>query len=91
MTAKLAERPGRNEPCHCGSGRKYKQCCLPKDEAKASAARAKIAAEAPVPPPETPTPAPTRAPKPKTEQPWRATSSRGFAPRSRTPRKVGGG
>lgn len=20
--------PGRNEPCHCGSGRKYKQCCL---------------------------------------------------------------
>lgn len=21
-------RPGRNEPCHCGSGRKYKKCCL---------------------------------------------------------------
>ena len=20
---------GRNEPCPCGSGRKYKQCCLP--------------------------------------------------------------
>lgn len=20
-------RPGRNEPCHCGSGRKYKKCC----------------------------------------------------------------
>ena len=19
---------GRNEPCHCGSGRKYKHCCL---------------------------------------------------------------
>jgi len=19
--------PGRNEPCHCGSGRKYKKCC----------------------------------------------------------------
>ena len=23
---------GRNEPCHCGSGRKYKKCCLRKDE-----------------------------------------------------------
>ncbi|NLP63803.1 SEC-C metal-binding domain-containing protein [Paraburkholderia sacchari] len=19
---------GRNDPCHCGSGRKYKKCCL---------------------------------------------------------------
>lgn len=23
---------GRNEPCHCGSGRKYKKCCMPNDE-----------------------------------------------------------
>jgi SEC-C motif len=23
---------GRNEPCHCGSGAKYKRCCLGKDE-----------------------------------------------------------
>lgn len=22
----------RNDPCHCGSGRKYKKCCLEKDE-----------------------------------------------------------
>ncbi|NZA25296.1 SEC-C domain-containing protein [Luteimonas sp. SJ-92] len=22
-------RPGRNDPCDCGSGRKFKQCCLP--------------------------------------------------------------
>ena len=22
---------GRNQPCHCGSGRKYKLCCLAKD------------------------------------------------------------
>ncbi len=22
---------GRNEPCHCGSGKKYKKCCLQKD------------------------------------------------------------
>jgi len=21
-------RIGRNEPCHCGSGKKYKKCCL---------------------------------------------------------------
>lgn len=24
---------GRNDPCHCGSGKKYKKCCLSKDEA----------------------------------------------------------
>ena len=29
---------GRNQPCLCGSGKKYKRCCLPKDEAAASAA-----------------------------------------------------
>jgi uncharacterized protein YecA (UPF0149 family) len=23
----LASEPGRNEPCACGSGRKYKKCC----------------------------------------------------------------
>jgi hypothetical protein len=26
-------KPGRNEPCHCGSGRKFKQCCLALGEA----------------------------------------------------------
>ena len=24
--------PSRNEPCHCGSGKKYKKCCSSKDE-----------------------------------------------------------
>ena len=24
-------KPGRNEKCHCGSGKKYKNCCLQKD------------------------------------------------------------
>jgi len=24
---------GRNDPCHCGSGKKYKKCCLKKDQA----------------------------------------------------------
>jgi hypothetical protein len=26
-------RIGRNDPCHCGSGKKYKRCCLEKDQA----------------------------------------------------------
>jgi hypothetical protein len=29
---------GRNQPCHCGSGRRYKHCCLEKDQAKEHAA-----------------------------------------------------
>lgn len=24
---------GRNDPCHCGSGKKYKKCCLLVEEA----------------------------------------------------------
>ena len=98
MTTKTVERPGRNEPCRCGSGRKYKHCCLEKDDKKAAAARAKAAKveEAPAAAAEeaaTTTSAP-RAPKPKTDQPWKvggSGSTRGFVPRSRTPRKVGGG
>lgn len=27
-------KTGRNDPCPCGSGRKYKHCCLAKDEAR---------------------------------------------------------
>jgi hypothetical protein len=26
-----AALPGRNDPCHCGSGKKYKKCCEEKD------------------------------------------------------------
>lgn len=29
------ELPGRNEPCWCGSGKKYKKCHLYEDEKKA--------------------------------------------------------
>ena len=89
MTAPAPARPGRNEPCHCGSGRKYKHCCLAKDEKKAAAARATTAAEAPPPAPAS-AKAPAKPLKPKTEQPWKAASTRGFVPRTRTPRKVGG-
>jgi len=28
--------PGRNDPCPCGSGKKYKRCCLDKDMAERS-------------------------------------------------------
>lgn len=24
----MSEKTGRNDPCPCGSGKKYKQCCL---------------------------------------------------------------
>jgi len=34
---------GRNDRCHCDSGKKYKQCCLAQDEAAAREVRAKQA------------------------------------------------
>ncbi len=40
-------KTGRNDPCPCGSGKKYKQCCLARDEAAAATARAAHAAAAP--------------------------------------------
>src|SRR3954469_24868226 len=36
----MAKGPGRNAPCPCGSGRKYKNCCLPADEERARFGRA---------------------------------------------------
>ena len=84
-------RPGRNEPCGCGSGRKYKQCCLEKDEARASAARAEASAQEADPPAAESSSAPPKPQKHQTQQPWKATTSRGFVPKARTPRKVGGG
>jgi hypothetical protein len=81
---------GRNDPCHCGSGRKYKQCCLSKDEETARVERAKAAAEAPAPAADAPQPTP-RGPKHQTRQPWKKTSTttHGFGKTS-LPRKVGG-
>ena len=94
MSSSTTPRPGRNEPCYCGSGKKYKQCCLAKDEAAAAKARADAAAANADTAPaaaEASSAAPTAAPKHKTQQPWKATTSRGFAPRSTAPRKMGGG
>lgn len=90
VTQTTAGRLGRNERCHCGSGRKYKQCCLEKDEAVARAASEKAAAETAPPPPEPV--AEVRERKRFTAQPWKrsATNTQGFQ-RMSTPRKVGGG
>jgi len=100
MTATTVHDLGRNDACHCGSGRKYKRCCLDKDEAAALAARAKVEADAtPTEAPAEPTaetPAEGRArqrpPKPPSYQPWKrsATNTQGLQ-RMSTPRKVGGG
>lgn len=90
MPPPTSARPGRNEPCHCGSGRKYKHCCLEKDDVQAAAARAEAAAAAATESSEAPTSVPTRAPKHQTHQPWKAATSRGFVSRARMPRKVGG-
>jgi tetratricopeptide (TPR) repeat protein len=38
-------KPGRNDRCPCGSGNKYKKCCLPKDEAAEHQRLAKANAE----------------------------------------------
>lgn len=28
VRTKHIHMPGRNDPCHCGSGKKFKKCCL---------------------------------------------------------------
>jgi tetratricopeptide (TPR) repeat protein len=33
---------GRNDPCPCGSGQKYKRCCMGKDQAAVQAKRAAV-------------------------------------------------
>lgn len=83
---------GRNDPCHCGSGRKYKACCLDKDRAAEREALAKAAAEAPPPASEPPHVPPGTTPKHGTRQPWKKgqANTRGFQ-RFSAPRKVGGG
>ena len=30
--ARIANKIGRNDPCPCGSGKKYKKCCLHRKE-----------------------------------------------------------
>lgn len=33
----MENKVGRNDPCSCGSGKKYKNCCLQKDQQKVPA------------------------------------------------------
>src|SRR5262249_29355107 len=42
----MPPKTGRNDPCPCGSGRKYKHCCLEKDQAAEHAQFARAAAVA---------------------------------------------
>jgi hypothetical protein len=90
MTATL----GRNDPCHCGSGKKYKACHLAADEAKARETRAREADEAKAPeaPAVEPAKAQKAAPRHATRQPWKggAQNTRGFQ-KVTASRKVGGG
>jgi len=84
--------PGRNDPCHCGSGKKYKNCCLDKDEAKLRKARAQAeaaAAKEEAGGAETPKAPPPPA-KHSTQQPWKGPQNpRGFS-RLNIPRRSGG-
>jgi hypothetical protein len=82
---------GRNDPCHCGSGRKYKQCHLAADEAAQRDARAKAdaartAADAPAEPAKAAPPA-----RHATHQPWKrgAQNTKGFG-KLNIPRRIGG-
>ena len=46
FTPRVIPELGRNEPCHCGSGRKYKRCCLQKDSERLRSQRDAAAAGA---------------------------------------------
>ena len=42
----MVDKIGRNDPCPCGSGKKYKNCCLQKQQPKGSSlGRRKITAK----------------------------------------------
>ena len=84
--------PGRNEPCHCDSGKKYKQCCLEKDEAarrKKQASGEQAAGGAGAVVADAPKSLPTS--KKQTQQPWKGPrNTKGFQ-KLTTPRRSGGG
>jgi len=87
---------GRNDPCHCGSGKKYKQCHLEKDEAAERETRAKeqaaAAAAEPAPAAEgTAEPVHPRETRPQQAQPWkRGQQGPRSVPRFNAPRRSGG-
>ena len=92
------EAPGRNAPCPCGSGKKYKQCCLAKDEAAERAARAKEQPAQPAakdkaeekPAKGAPKPQHPHQPQRATQQPWKRSAGGGHPVQRTIPRKSGG-
>lgn len=44
----MAQKPERNAPCNCGSGKKYKNCCYNKDQSGTSSKLGMIAIAAAV-------------------------------------------
>ncbi len=93
MAETATHPPGRNDPCHCGSGKKYKRCCLSKDEEKGRKARAKAAAKASkAQSQDAGTPTEDADPGPTTDQAWRR-GAQTWNPYQRlmTPRKRGDG
>jgi hypothetical protein len=40
------KKPGRNDPCPCGSGKKYKQCCLKTKQTQAASDRSEAVPKA---------------------------------------------
>ena len=75
---------GRNDPCHCGSGKKYKKCHETEDAAKESAvlaaARAKAEAEMAVA-------AAEAAADPEAAKAAKQSASRGRAPAASAPKE----
>ena len=90
-----AARPGRNDPCHCGSGKKYKKCHLADDAEADRAARAEAQPETPAPEPIAEgSSAKARDRKEQrraTDQPWRRSQTPVHGTPGRTgPRRRGG-
>ena len=69
--ARARLKSGRNDPCPCGSGRKFKKCCLASDEQLVRNAEATRRAQAftSAPPPPAVEPPPAGAPKVKERKP----------------------
>jgi hypothetical protein len=84
---------GRNDPCHCGSGKKYKACHLAADEAAQREQRAKAAEAAPAPEAPAESTGKSSPAHKHSAQPWKqkgGPNTRGFTKVAGT-RKVGGG
>ena len=102
MTESDKKSLGRNDACHCGSGKKYKACHLSQDEAAERELRAKQqeaeAKAAPEPAETSDADAsaghahPPREPRHATPQPWKRAASGGTrtVPRFSAPRRSGG-